>query len=331
MAERSTLDPQLDAEIRAEQTYVDAAYARLEAMRQAAASVAAAYSDVGAGGTHQARLERDIAYDLTQRRLHDLEIGESPLCFGRLDLDDDGRWYIGRLAVDDVDHTPLVVDWRAPVAEPFYRATAVAPMNVVRRRHFITRQGREITGLDDEVFDRDATEAAGLTVTGEGALLAALDRNRTGRMGDIVATIQGEQDEAIRADLAGTLVVTGGPGTGKTAVALHRAAYLLYTHRRRLEAQGVLLIGPSPVFLHYIEQVLPSLGEQDVQLTTLSGLKPRLRAVHADDAPLATLKGDARMAQVIARAAADRERPLRADATFLLDGLRIRFSRRDSA
>ena len=124
--------------------------------------------------------------------------------------------------MEDADHTPLVIDWRAPVAEPFYRATAIAPMGVVRRRHFITRHGREIAALDDEVFDRDATESAGLQVSGEGALLGALERDRTGRMGDIVATIQAEQDEAIRAELPGILVVGGGPGTGKTAVAAPR-------------------------------------------------------------------------------------------------------------
>jgi len=162
--------------------------------------------------------------------------------FGRLDMEDHSRWYVGRIAVEDEVHTPLVVDWRAPVSEPFYRATAVEPMDVVRRRHLITRKGRELVGLDDEVFDQEAIDEAGLPIAGEGALLAALERNRTGRMGDIVATIQAEQDEAIRADVAGVLVVAGGPGTGKTAVALHRAAYLLYTHRRRLAAQGVLLI-----------------------------------------------------------------------------------------
>ena len=248
-------------------------------MRAAAERVRTAYADVRAGGTHQARLERDIAWDVTQRRLADLDIGESPLVFGRLDLERAVRWYVGRLAVEDEDHTPLVVDWRAPVAEPFYRATAVEPMGVVRRRHLITRKGRDVTGLDDEVFDQLAVEDEGLRVAGEGALLAALERNRTGRMGDIVATIQAEQDEAIRADVHGVLIVAGGPGTGKTAVALHRAAYLLYTHRRRLANQGVLLIGPSPVFLRYIEHVLPSLGEQDVQLSTISGLKPRLRVV----------------------------------------------------
>src|SRR5262245_4224690 len=251
-------------------------------MREAAERVREAYADVRAGGTHQARLERDIAWDVTQRRLADLDIGDAPLVFGRLDMEEAQRWYVGRLAVEDDPHTPLVVDWRAPVAEPFYRATAVAPMHVVRRRHLITRKGRDVIGLDDEVFDQGAVEDAGLRVAGEGALLAALERNRTGRMSDIVATIQAEQDEAIRADSHGVLVVGGGPGTGKTAVALHRAAYLLYTHRRRLASQGVLLIGPSPVFLRYIEHVLPSLGEQDVQLSTIAGLKPRLRVSGSD-------------------------------------------------
>src|SRR4051794_35918399 len=313
-------------------------------MREAAERVRAAYADVRAGGTHQARLERDIAWDVTQRRLADLDIGEAPLVFGRLDMErpesphavppdaDEGpRWYVGRLAVEDIEHTPLVVDWRAPVAEPFYRATAIEPMHVVRRRHLITRKGREVVGLDDEVFDAEAVEHEGLQVAGEGALLAALERNRTGRMGDIVATIQAEQDEAIRADIAGVLVVAGGPGTGKTAVALHRAAYLLYTHRRRLASQGVLLIGPSSVFLRYIEHVLPSLGEQDVQLSTISGLKPRVRIEATEPRAVAELKGDARMARVIQRAVADRERPLAHDLVVLIDGLRVRLSRSDTA
>ena len=203
------------------------------------------------------------------------------------------------------------------MSEPFYRATAVEPMAVVRRRHLISRKGRELVGLDDEVFDQEAIDEAGLPIAGEGALLAALERNRTGRMGDIVATIQAEQDEAIRAEVAGPLVVAGGPGTGKTAVALHRAAYLLYTFRRRLGAQGVLLVGPSPVFLRYIEHVLPSLGEQDVQLSTIAGLRPSLRVRGTDPTRPRALKGDARMARVIERAVADRERPLRDDFTLL--------------
>ena len=194
--------PHADPELASEQAYVDAAYARLEAMRAAAERVREAYSDVRAGGTHQARLERDIAWNVTQRRLSDLDIGDAPLMFGRLDMEDRSRWYVGRIAVEDEEHTPLVVDWRAPVSEPFYRATAVEPMAVVRRRHLISRKGRELVGLDDEVFDQEAIDEAGLPIAGEGALLAALERNRTGRMGDIVATIQAEQDEAIRAEIA---------------------------------------------------------------------------------------------------------------------------------
>src|SRR5204863_1400114 len=216
---------------------------------------------------------------------------------GRLDMEDQSRWYVGRIAVEDEEHTPLVGDWRAPVSEPFYRATAIEPMDVVRRRHLISKKGRELVGLDDEVFDQEAIDAAGLPIAGEGALLAALERNRTGRMGDIVATIQAEQDEAIRADLAGPLVVSGGPGTGKTAVALHRAAYLLYTYRKRLGSQGVLLVGPSPIFLRYIDQVLPSLGEDEVTLSTAAGLKPQFRVTGIDAPNVAIVKGDARMAR----------------------------------
>ncbi|MGZ6996506.1 MAG: HelD family protein, partial [Acidimicrobiia bacterium] len=302
-----------DPEIVAEQAYLDAVYDRLDAMRESAERVAAVYGDVRQGGTHQARLERDIAVETTHRRLAALDIGDTPLCFGRIDRTDDSQFYVGRLAVDDEDRTPLVIDWRAPVAEPFYRATALEPMGVLRRRHLLTRHGREVIGLDDEVFDTDAVEAAGLTVLGEGALLAALERNRTGRMADIVATIQAEQDSAVRAELPGVLVVAGGPGTGKTAVALHRAAYLLYTFRQRLGNQGVLLVGPSTVFLRYIEQVLPSLGEHEVQLATVSGLKPQLNARRVDAPAVAAIKARASMATVLRRALADRERPPRHD------------------
>src|SRR5207247_1977938 len=166
---------------------------------------------------------------------------------------------------------------------------------------------------------------------GEAAVRSALERHRTGRMGDIVATIQAEQDEAVRAPLSGILVVAGGPGTGKTAVALHRAAYLLYTHRQRLASRGVLLVGPSPIFLRYIDEVLPSLGEDDVQLTTVAGLKPQLRARASEPPTVAALKGDARMARVIARALRDRERPLRDDLVVVLDGHVLRLRRADSA
>jgi DNA helicase IV len=325
-------------ELAAEQRYLDRAYGRLDEMRKAASRVAEGYGDVGRGGTHQARLERDAAAAHTRRRLAALNIGNAPLCFGRIDLEpepgdehpEDDRYYIGRISVTEADQTPLIVDWRAPVAEPFYRATGVEPMGVVRRRHFQIH-GRELIGIDDEVFDSDAADEAGFTIVGEAALLAALERHRTGRMGDIVATIQAEQDEAVRAPLPGILVVAGGPGTGKTAVALHRAAYLLYTHRRRLASRGVLLVGPSPIFLRYIDEVLPSLGEDDVQLTTVAGIKPQLRAKTSEPPEVAALKGDARMAKVIARALRDRERPVRDDAVVVLDGHVLRLRRSDTA
>jgi DNA helicase IV len=332
-------DPELPAnELEAEQRYLDAAYGRLDEMRRAALRVAEGYSEVQRGGTHQARLERDAAAAHTRRRLAALDIGDNPLSFGRLDLEratraepgDAGPYYIGRLSVTDADQNPLIVDWRAPVAEPFYRATPIEPMGVARRRHFLTR-GRELMGIDDEVLDAAAAAEAGYTVVGEAALLAALDRERTGRMRDIVATIQAEQDEAIRADLPGVLIVAGGPGTGKTAVALHRAAYLLYTHRRRLAARGVLLVGPNPIFLHYIDQVLPSLGEDEVQLTTPARLKPQISVRATDDDRVAAVKGDARMARVIANALDDRERALPRDVTVTLDGHRLRLRARDSA
>ena len=320
-------------ELSAEQRYVDAAYEWLDEMRAAARRVARGYSEVGRGGTHQARLERDAAETVTRRRLAALDIGDLPLCFGRLDLEAGPTRYVGRISVTDAEQTPVVVDWRAPVAEPFYRATAVEPMGVVRRRHFLNRpgEGRDIIGIDDEVFDQGAADAAGLAVMGEGALLAALDRARTGRMGDIVATIQAEQDEAIRAPLPGVLVVAGGAGTGKTAVALHRAAYLLYTYRNRLATNGVLLVGPNTIFLRYIDQVLPSLGENDVQLATAAGLKPRF-TVRAEETPeMARLKGDARMARVVEHALRDREHTLPRDMVVAIDGIVVRLRRGTSA
>ncbi len=330
-----------DSELEAEQRHLDTAYARLDVMRRAAERVAEGYTEVTRGGTHQARLEREAAEAYTRRRLASLDIGDTPLCFGRLDLlsPDDSEppepaesepYYIGRISVTDDDLAPLVIDWRAPVAEPFYRATAVEPMGVARRRHFQTH-GRRLIGIDDEVFDAEAAEASGFTVVGEGALLAALDQERTGRMRDIVATIQAEQDEAIRADLAGILVVGGGPGTGKTAVALHRAAYLLYTHRKRLASQGVLMVGPSSIFLRYIDEVLPSLGEDEVSLATPAALKPRLKVRGTEPEATAAVKGDVRMAKVIAAAMGDRERPMPRDVVVSLDGYVLRMRRRDSA
>jgi DNA helicase IV len=219
------------------------------------------------------------------------------------------------VAVSDESQEPVVVDWRAPIAEAFYRATGRQPMGLRRRRHFATR-GRELLGIEDELFGDAAAEldGPGTELVGRGALLSALEDARTGRLGDIVATIQGEQDEIIRSELSGVLVVQGGPGTGKTVVALHRAAYLLYTHRFPLEGQGVLVIGPNRLFLGYIEQVLPSLGEAGVELAVLADLVvPRVRVLGRDVGLTSRTKGDLRMIDVLRRAVRDRERGLRRD------------------
>ena len=296
-------------------------------MRDAARSVSADVIDTTPGGTHQARLERDVRVHVTERRLAALQVGEAGLVFGRTDAVDGDRRYIGRLAISDEDNEPLVVDWRAPAAEPFYRATPGAPMGLVRRRHFILR-GRHVTGLDDELLTAEPT-GDDLVLVGEGALLAALERSRSGRMADIVATIQREQDEIVRSPLSGIVVVQGGPGTGKTAVALHRAAYLLYTFRFPLERAGVLLIGPSRIFLRYIEQVLPALGEHTVNLATPADLVPT--PVRGIDRPeVALLKGDARLAKVVAQAVGDRERGLPEPVALLWNSQRLRLSVRDS-
>ncbi|HEV3402456.1 MAG TPA: UvrD-helicase domain-containing protein [Acidimicrobiales bacterium] len=320
-------------EIAAEQAVIDRAYDRLEAMREQARKVVAGVLDQGAGGTHQARLERDVRMHVTERRLAELRVGDGPLCFGRTDHDDGERLYIGRLAVSDANHDALLVDWRAPAAEPFYRATGRHPMGLTRRRHFVFR-GRRLAAIDDELLGQprpDGEADEGLVLMGEGALLAALGRSRTGRMGDIVATIQGEQDEIIRAPLAGILVVEGGPGSGKTAVALHRAAYLLYTHRFPLERAGVLLVGPNRVFLRYIEDVLPSLGEHTVTFATPAGLRPTT-AVRGVDAPAAArVKGDPRMVEIVARAVAQRQRPLAEQVVVPLGVHHLTVSVADSA
>ncbi|MGI8808379.1 MAG: HelD family protein [Acidimicrobiales bacterium] len=311
-------------EIQAEQAVVDHAYRRLEAMRAEARALASDVLDQGAGGTFANRIERDVRMEVTGRRLSDLQVGEAGLVFGRIDPHQGDHLYIGRLAVADEENEPLVVDWRAPAAEPFYRATARHAMGLARRRHLILR-GRQVVGLDDELLgDRapDGAEAPELVLVGEGALLAALDRSRTGRMGDIVATIQREQDEIIRAPLPGVLVVQGGPGTGKTAVALHRAAYLLYTHRFPLERSGVLLVGPNRIFLRYIEAVLPALGEHSVTLATPASLVGT--AVRATESPaVARIKGDPRMAGVVSRAVGDRGRGLPREISVLMHGRRL--------
>ncbi len=341
----------LHPDLEDEQAYIDRAYACLEAAKSSASRLRQMV-EVGRGGTEQARFEREVIFDTIIHRLSQLQLGDASLCFGRIDLDPaeqpDGRddsYHIGRLAVADERQEPVVVDWRAPVAEPFYRATGRSPMGLARRRHFATR-GRQLLNIEDELFGRHAfglggtdQDRSGSTpaerstdpdgsdgsdgadgadggragrsgISGYGALISALETARSGRLTDIVATIQGEQDEIIRAPLPGVLVVQGGPGTGKTVVALHRAAYLLYTHRFPLEDQGVLVIGPNRLFLAYIEQVLPSLGEAGVELIVLADLVDGVGIRGNDQSSVARVKGDERMARVLAKAVRDRKRGL---------------------
>jgi DNA helicase IV len=269
------------------------------------------------GGTPQARVERDAFSAMYRQQLAQLDAAENGLCFGRLEFTDGELRYIGRIGLhaESEDYAQLLMDWRAEAARPFYLATAASPGDVRVRRHLRT-SGRTLVGLDDEVLDlaaADPSKHEGLA--GESALLAALTASRTGSMTDIVATIQAEQDQIIRAPMQGVLVVEGGPGTGKTAVALHRAAYLLYTFRRQLEKRGVLVVGPNATFLRYIGQVLPSLGETSVLLSTVGDLLPGIGATEAERPTVAVIKGRQSMAKVIAAAVADRQqvpdRPVR--------------------
>jgi DNA helicase IV len=322
-----------EREVTEEQAFLDRALAALDHMRDEARSLrdsAAVANMRGAGDL----VERDVVMGTALNRLDQLAIGDQPLFFGRIDYapDETGQadsYHVGRLAVSDEQLNALVVDWRAPVAEAFYRATGVESLGLSRRRHVAIR-GHQVLGVEDEYFAdangdlllpedevRAATEEGlvegGLALGGPGALLAALGRARTGRMGDIVATIQGEQDRIIRSPLAGVLLVQGGPGTGKTAVALHRAAYLLFTFRATLERQGVLVVGPNPLFLNYIENVLPSLGESGVTLSTISGLVTNVEIRGRDVEEVDQLKGDVRMVTLLERALRTRQRPLRDD------------------
>jgi len=315
------------SEVSREQEYIGRLYERVDGLRDGASArlALALRQDVG---TAQSRLDRDAAVFRHGEQLARLDAAEDGLCFGRLDLETGERRHIGRIGLRDEsgEGEPLLIDWRAPVARAFYVATAVAPHGIRRRRH-ITMRGRRVTGVDDEVLDRgELAGASGLT--GEGALLAALEATRTGRMRDIVGTLQAEQDAIIRSEHAGILVVQGGPGTGKTAVALHRAAYLLYTHRH-LAQRGVLVVGPNPTFLGYISQVLPGLGETNVLLRTVGELFPGVAADRAEGRLAEEVKGRAMMAGVVAAAVRDRQAagPAEVEVEFEFDGETLRLGR----
>ncbi len=299
----------LQQELAREQAHVDAVYDRLAEATESARTVAtqgrALYTSDRERYVREedgtALFERDAFAFQAARRLAVLDAEHEGLVFGRLDHADAEVRYIGRLGVRDEEYEPLVIDWRARAAEPFYRATPNNAMGVVRRRVLRCRNDR-VVGIEDDLLDAEARRDD-LPIIGEGALMAALSRGRGTRMRDIVATIQAEQDEAIRADHAGVTTISGGPGTGKTVVALHRAAYLLYSNRRRFERGGILVVGPGPVFMNYIERVLPSLGEDSVTLRSIgavvSDVLPGVRAERVDDAPTAYVKGSLRMVRVL--------------------------------
>jgi DNA helicase IV len=283
-------------------------------------------------GTPGARAEREAFIRLYSQRVSTLRSVEQRLCFGRLDLTEGPARYVGRIGISDEARHELLVDWRAPAAEPFYQATAARPEGVLRRRQISTR-GRRVTDLQDEVLDLVRFEAAGVggghVVIGEGALFASLDAARGGRMRDIVATIQADQDGVIRAPLPGVLVVQGGPGTGKTAVALHRTAFLLYANRERIARSGVLLVGPNRVFLSYIDQVLPALGEADaVVMVTPGELYPGVLATATEAPDVLALKGDPRMADVIAGAVSRRQRTISTGRPLNVEGTTIQLQPR---
>ncbi|CAM5279344.1 hypothetical protein SALBM311S_06652 [Streptomyces alboniger] len=297
-----------DRELKREQEFIDELYARVDALR---GDTEVSVTDALAQGNtpQQARLERDILVAERSGLLAALNAVDGSLCFGRIDLTSGVTHHIGRIGLrtDDAEHTPILIDWRADVARPFYLATGHTPMGIGRRRH-ITTEGRTVTHLHDEILDLgDATRTGHEDPTGDAVLLAALNSARTGRMSDIVQTIQAEQDEIIRAPHRGVRVVEGGPGTGKTAVALHRAAYLLYEHRELLAKRAVLIVGPNPAFLGYIGEVLPSLGETGVLLATVGELYPGVKATATDTPEAAAVKGRADMADVLAAVVRDRQ------------------------
>ncbi|MEV6906638.1 RNA polymerase recycling motor ATPase HelR [Amycolatopsis sp. NPDC051071] len=289
-----------EEELRSERDYVAGLYTRLDAER---ARVKGEFK-AALGGTGGTAMERDVEVRALDRESRRLEVVDNGLCFGRLDSDAGERSYIGRIGLFDEenDYEPVLLDWRAPASRPFYTATGATPEKMRRRRQFHTR-GRQLTGFTDEVFGRPGGDAQG-----DAALLAAVNAPRGEGMRDIVATIQAEQDEIIRHEHPGVLVIEGGPGTGKTVVALHRVAYLLYTQRERMERHGVLVVGPNPAFLNHIGRVLPSLGETDVVFMTTGDFVPGKHVVAEDGPGAARLKGSLKILDVLAAAVADRQR-----------------------
>ena len=293
----------LQQEIAIEQRHVDRVYARLTELRRDASRAEKEGYRLAGVGTYGALVERDAMVFHAARRRHALDTEYEGLVFGRLDLKTGATHYVGRMGIRDENSQPLVVDWRAPAAAAFYRATAAEPLGVIRRR-MIQSSRERVTGIEDDLLDPEAAPP-GMRVVGDGALLASLSKATGHGMRDIVATIQREQDDAIRSPASGVTIVTGGPGTGKTAVALHRAAYLLYSDRGRFAGGGILVVGPSGVFVEYIATVLPSLGEDTATLRSLGTLVVGYDAARVDPGPVAAIKGSLRMRRVLERASHD--------------------------
>ncbi|HVW42220.1 MAG TPA: ATP-binding domain-containing protein [Amycolatopsis sp.] len=298
------------AEIAIEQSHVDRVYTRLAELRSQAEAMRTKGYEIGHGAQREAvfeqasmLFERDMMVFHANQTLQTLDAEYEGLVFGRLDQTGGEKLYVGRLGIRDAEFDNLVTDWRAPAAAAFYQATAEEPMDVVRRR-VIRCSGATVLDVDDDVLIAGAVPED-MRIVGEGALMAALGRSRGEKMRDIVATIQREQDEVIRAPWRGVTEITGGPGTGKTAVALHRAAYLLYRHRRQLGGAGVFVLGPSGVFTNYISRVLPSMGETNVELRALGEVLDGVVATRQDPARVAAIKGSLRMRKVLMRALRD--------------------------
>jgi len=297
----------LNEELRKEQDFVDTAYEVLDELRKRYREHQRTAEASKWRNTPQALTERDAFAAHWGDEASRLESIVDGLVFGRIDNTDDSTHYIGRIGLRDQGGDQILIDWRAPASRPFYQATGANPQGVVRRRHIRTR-GRTVIGVEDELLNTDSKPDGRLVFQGEGALMQALSEARDGQMSDIVSTIQAEQDAIIRRGSDGLLVIQGGPGTGKTAVALHRAAYLLYAERARLESSGVLIVGPSNIFLRYIDQVLPSLGENGVVSTTIGQLLPGYSAIAQDSSQAREIKGRMAWVDIAKRAVRSFER-----------------------
>ncbi|GAB2657991.1 AAA family ATPase [Gordonia jinhuaensis] len=327
----SAPDGGTDERVAAEQTFLDGVYARLDRLRRNTQRRLASELREDGEDNPQLLSERESYERMYSEDLAKFDAAEHNLYFGRLDMDGGEVRRIGRIGIldDDEDDSTLLLDWRAPLSRPFYLATPAATEDVHRRRHVRTRS-RRVRAVNDEMLDGTGADptASGGDVVNESALIAALDAARTGEMTDIVETIQREQDVIIRSAHRGVTVVQGAPGTGKTAVALHRAAYLLYTHRDILSRSGVLIIGPNDTFLRYIGQVLPSLGETGVLLSTIGDLYPGVHGNRPEPRETAVVKGDLRMVDVLKRAVRERQTLPSTPITLTFDGYPLEIDRK---